>query len=72
MSDPVLNVMKYRGRLKAELAMVDGFLNMAEDFSKAPDPEARLARTKMAVNATPPEKPKTDRPRASTNEAGAT
>ncbi len=72
MSDVFDNVMKYHGRLKAELAKVDGFLQMAEDFSKTPDPEARLARTKMADNATPPEKPKTDRPRASTNGAGAT
>ncbi len=72
MSDAVSNVMKYRGRLKAELAMVDGFLHMAEDFSKAPNPEARLAHMKAADNATPPEKPKTDRPRASTNGAEAT
>ncbi len=72
MSDAVLNVMKYRGRLKAEIAKVDGFLQMAEDFSKAPDPEARLALTKASVSDTPPEKPKVDRPRASTNEAGAT
>ncbi len=72
MSDVVLTVMKYRGRLKAELAKVDGFLHMAEDFSKAPDPEARLALTKTAANATPPEKPKIDRPRASTNGDGAT
>ncbi len=42
MSDAVSNVMKYRGRLKAELAKVDGFLQMAEEFSKAPDPEERL------------------------------
>ncbi len=69
MSDPVLNVMKYRGRLKAEIAKVDGFLQMAEDFSKAPDPEARLALTKASVNDAPPEKPKVDRPRASTNGA---
>ena len=70
MSDAVLNVMKYRGRLKAELAMVDGFLQMAEDFSKAPDPEARVALTKAAASAPPPEKPKIDRPRASANESG--
>jgi hypothetical protein len=72
MSDAVLNVMKYRGRLKAELTMVDGFLQMAEEFSKAPDPEARLALMKAADNATPPEKPKIDRPRASANGTGAT
>ncbi len=72
MSDAVSNVMKYRGRLKAELAMVDGFLHMAEEFSKAPDPEARLALMKTTTNATPPEKPKIDRPRASTNGGGTT
>jgi hypothetical protein len=71
MPDVVLAVMKYRGRLKAELAKVDGFLHMAEEFSKAPDPEARLALTKMTAIATPPEKPKIDRPRASTNGGGA-
>ncbi len=72
MSDVVLTVMKYRGRLKAELAVVDGFLHMAEDFSKAPDPDERLALTKTTANAPPPEKPKIDRPRASTNGARAT
>ncbi len=71
MSDAVLNVMKYRGRLKAELTMVDGFLQMAEEFSKAPDLEDRLALTKASVIDTSPEKPKVDRPRASTNEAKA-
>ena len=72
MSDVVLTVMKYRGRLKAELAKVDGFLQMAEDFSKAPDPEERLALTKATKtidNAPPPEKPKIGRSRASTNGA---
>jgi hypothetical protein len=71
MSDAVLNVMKYRGRLKAELAMVDGFLQMAEEFSKSPDLEERLALTKAAATDAPPEKPKIDRPRASTNGARA-
>ena len=70
MSDAVLNVMKYRGRLKAEIAKVDGFLQMAEDFSKAPDPDARLALTKAAATAPPPEKPKIDRARATTNGSG--
>ncbi len=71
MSDAVLNVMKYRGRLKAEIAKVDGFLQMAEEFSKSPDLEERLALTKAATTDMPPEKPKVDRPRASTNVAGA-
>ena len=72
MSDVVLTVMKYRGRLKAELATVDEFLHMAEEFAKAPDPEARLALTKTTAIATPPERPKIDRPRASTNGIEAT
>ncbi len=72
MSDVVLAVMKYRGRLKAEIAMVDGFLRMAEEFSKEPDPEVHLALAKTAANAPPPEKPKIDRPRASTNVADDT
>jgi len=70
MSDAVLAVTKYRDRLKAELATVDGFLQMAEDFSKAPDPEARLALRKTTADATPPEKPKIDRARATTNGSG--
>ncbi len=70
MSDTVLSVMKYRSLLKAELATVDGFLHMAEEFSNAPDPEARLALKKTTTNAPPPEKPKIDRPRASANESG--
>jgi hypothetical protein len=70
MSDAVLNVMKYRGRLKAEIAKVDGFLQMAEDFSKGPDADARVALTKAAATAPPPEKPKADRPRPTTNGSG--
>ncbi len=71
-SDVVVTVMKYRGRLKAELTRVDGFLQMAEEFSKAPDPEALLALMKTTANATPPEPPKIDGPRPSGNEAPAT
>ena len=72
MSDAVLAVTKYRDRVKAELATVDGFLHMAEEFSKAPDPQALLARMKTTTNAPPPEKPKIDRPRPSGNGAAAT
>ncbi len=64
--------MKYLCRLKAELSKVDGLLQMPEEFSKEPDPDARLALTKAAATAPPPEKPKIDRPRASTNGARAT
>ena len=51
MSDAVLAVTKYRDRVKAELATVDGFLHMVEEFSKAPDPEERLALMKTTTNA---------------------
>ncbi len=34
MSDAVLNVMKYRGRLKAEIAKLDDFVHMAEMLVK--------------------------------------
>jgi hypothetical protein len=34
MSDAVLNVMKYRGRLKAEIANLDDFVHMAEMLVK--------------------------------------
>ncbi len=34
MSDAVLNVMKYRGRLKAEIAKLDVFVHMAEMLVK--------------------------------------
>ena len=72
MSNAVQNVMRYRARLKAEFATVEGFLRMAEDFSKEPDPEVHLALAKAAANAPPPEKPNIDRPRASTNGGGTT
>ena len=57
MSDVFQTATKYRSRLKAELAKVDEFLSMAEEFSKGSEPEARLAFTKKTANAMPPEKP---------------
>ena len=69
MSDVFQTAMKYRGRLKAEIAKVDEFLRMAEEFSKERDPEAHLASIKTTANAMPPEPTKIDRPRASTKEA---
>ena len=72
MSDVFENDMNYRSRLKAGLAKVEGHLRMAEELLKAPDPEERLALTKTTANATPPEKPKIDRPGAPTNGGGAT
>ena len=72
MSDVFENEMNYRSRLKAELAKVEGHLRRAEELLKAPDPEERLALTKTTANATPPDKPKIDRPGASTNGGGAT
>ncbi len=71
MSDAVLNVMKYRGRLKAELAKVEEFLRMAEEFSKESDPEARLAFAKTTAKAMPPEPPAIELARRTHKEAVA-
>ncbi len=71
MSDVVLAVMKYRGRLKSELDKVDGFLHMAEEFSKESDPEARLASTKTTANATAREQPAIELARRAPKEAAA-
>ena len=57
MSDVFQTATRYRSRLKAEIAKVDEFLRMAEEFSKGSEPEMRLALTKPAANAMPPEKP---------------
>ena len=40
MSDVFQIATKCRGRLKADLAKVEEFLRMAEEFSKESDPEA--------------------------------
>ncbi len=72
MSDVFQTAMKYRNRLKAEIAQVDEFLRMAEEFSKERDPEERVKFFKPAANANPPEQPKIDRPRPSGNGAPAT
>ncbi len=71
MSDAVLAVTKYRDRVKAELATVDGFLHMAEEFSKAPDPEALLALNKTTASAMPPEQPAIELARRTPKEAAA-
>ena len=42
MSDVLQIAMKYRSRLAAEVAKVDDFLRMAEEFSKERDPEERV------------------------------
>ncbi len=72
MSDVLQVAVKHRNRLAAEVAKVDEFLRMAEEFSKERDPEERVKFFKPSATATPPEKPKTDRPRASANGATAT
>jgi len=48
MPDLLQTALKYRNRLKAELAKVEDFLRMAEEFSKDTDPEARLVLPKTA------------------------
>lgn len=42
MSDVVQNAARYRNRLRAELAKVEEFLRMAEEFSREGSSEARL------------------------------
>jgi len=72
MSDVLQIAMKYRSRLAAEVAKVDDFLRMAEEFSKERDPEERVKFFKTAATAKPAEQPATDRPRTSGNGAAAT
>ena len=72
MSDVVQTAMKYRSQLATEVAKVDEFLRMAEEFSKERDPEERVKFFKPAANAKPPEQPKIDRPRPSGNGEAAT
>jgi len=57
MSDVFKTATKYHSRLKAELAKVEEFLRMADEFSKESDPEARLAFAKSTAKAMPPELP---------------
>ena len=71
MSDVFQTATKYRSRLKAELAKVDEFLRMAEEFSKGSEPEARLALTNTTANAMPPEKPAIELARRTSKEAVA-
>ena len=57
MSDVLQNATKYRSRLKAELARVEEFLRMAEEFSKAdPEQALQLTRTNGAAQAAEPAK----------------
>jgi len=71
MPDVLQTATKYRNRLKAEIAKVDEFLHMAEEFSRERDPEARLAFAKPAANATPPEPSAIALPRRAPKEAVA-
>jgi hypothetical protein len=52
MSDVIKNAMNYRNRLKAELAKVEEFLRMAEEFSNEGD-DLRLTSRKQAEAAAP-------------------
>ena len=69
MSDVFQTATKYRSRLKAEIAKVDEFLRMAEEFSKESDPEARLAFAKTTANASPPQQPAIELTRRTPKEA---
>ena len=71
MSDVFKTATKYRSRLKAELAKVEEFLRMAEEFSKESDPEARLAFAQTTANAMAPEPPAIELARRTTKEAVA-
>ena len=71
MSDVFQTAMKYRNRLKAEIAQVDEFLRMAEEFSKESDPEARPTFAKTTANAMPPEQPAIELARRTPKEATA-
>jgi hypothetical protein len=71
MSDVLQTATKYRTRLKAELAKVEGFLHMAEEFSKESDPEARLAFAKTTAKAMPAEPPALELARRTPKEAAA-
>ncbi len=71
MSDVFQTATKYRGRLKAELAKVDEFLRMAEEFSKESDPEARLAFAKTTAKAMAPEPPAIELARRTTKQVVA-
>ncbi len=69
MSDVFQIATKCRGRLKADLAKVEEFLRMAEEFSKESDPEARLAFAKTTANASPPQQPAIELTRRTPKEA---
>ncbi len=49
MSDVLQTAVKYRNRLRAELGRLEEFLRLAEDLSKEPDPEARIAATRAGL-----------------------
>ena len=72
MSDVLQIAMKHRSRLAAEVAKVDEFLRMAEEFSKERAPEERVKFFKAGADTIHLEPQKTDRPRASGNAATAT
>ena len=71
MSDVFQTATKYRNRLKAELAKVEEFLRMAEEFSKESGPEGRLALTNTTADAAPPKQPAIELARRTPKEAVA-
>lgn len=71
MTDVLQNATKYRSRLKAEMARVDEFLRMAEEFSKDRNSEADLTLNKAAANTAATEPPAIELARRSPKEATA-
>jgi hypothetical protein len=63
MPDLLQTAVKYRNRLKAELAKVEDFLRMAEEFAKDTDSDGRLVLPKgmpagaPSASTTPPPPP---------------
>jgi hypothetical protein len=55
MSDVLQTAVKYRNRLRAELARLEEFLRLAEDLSRESDPEIRLATARSGLGSDRPE-----------------
>ncbi len=55
MSDVLQTAVKYRNRLRAELARLEEFLRLAEDLSREGDPEIRLASARSGLASDKPE-----------------
>jgi hypothetical protein len=72
MTDVLETALKYRTRLKSELAKVDDFLQMAESFSREVSAEDRVTFfTNGPGNTTTLKQPQAERPRQMANGAPA-